>query len=52
VALEAGEEMIVHAEGNSAQIVAMGVAAAVVVLAVGIGLGARRCADRLLEWFD
>jgi len=27
VALEAGEELIVHAEGNPAQVVAMGVAA-------------------------
>ena len=35
VALKAGEAMIVHAEGNPAQVVAMGVAAAVVVLAVG-----------------
>ena len=52
VALKAGKEIIVHAEGNPAQVVAVGVAAAAVVVAVGISYGAYRGAESLLGWFD
>jgi hypothetical protein len=53
VALKAGEEMLIHAEGNPAQVVAVGVAAAVVVLAVGIGYGAYCGGEKLVGWiFD
>jgi len=53
VALKAGEEMLIHAEGNPAQVVAVGVAAAVVVLAVGIGYGAYCGGGKLVGWmFD
>ena len=53
VALKAGESILVHAEGSPAQMVAAGVAAAAVVLAVGIGYGAYCGGERLLGWmFD
>jgi len=53
IALKAGEEILVHAEGNPAQVVAVGVAAAAVVLAVGIGYGAYCGGEKLVGWmFD
>jgi hypothetical protein len=53
VAMKAGEAILVHAEGNPAQIVAMGVAAAAAVIAVGVSYGAYRGAEKLLGWcFD
>jgi hypothetical protein len=44
-----GENMLIHAEGNPAQVVAVGVAAAaVVVLAVRIGYGAYCGGEKLV----
>lgn len=53
VAFKAGENMLIHAEGNPAQVVAVGAAAAVVVLVVGIGCGAYCGGEKLVGWiFD
>ena len=53
VAFKAGENMLIHAQGGPAQVVAVGVAAGVVVVAVGVGYGAYCGAEKLLGWiFD
>jgi hypothetical protein len=50
--MKVGEEILIHAEGNPAQVVAVGFAAAVVV-AVGVGYGACCGVEKLLGWiFD
>ena len=51
VAMKAGESMIIHADGNPAQVMAMGVAAAVAVFCRWNRLR-RILWCRLLEWFD
>jgi len=53
IALKAGEAILVHAEGSPAQVVAVGVAAAAVVVATAVGYGAYNGAGKLLGWiFD
>lgn len=50
VALKAGREIWVHAEGPPAQVVAVGVAAAVVVVATTVGYGTYSAGEKLWGW--
>lgn len=50
VALKAGESVLVHAEGNPAQVVAWGVAAAAVVVATAVGYGAYCAGEKFVGW--
>jgi len=51
VALKAGKQVLVHAEGSPAQVVAVGVAAAAVVLATTVGYGAYCGVEKVLGWW-
>jgi len=52
VALKAGEAMLVHAQGSPAQVVAVGVAAAAVVVATAIGYGTYNMGEKLVDWWS
>ncbi len=51
VAVEAFKKVIVHAKGSPAQIVAVGVAAGLAALAVGIGYGAYKGGEKVTGFF-
>jgi hypothetical protein len=51
LALKAGESILIHAKGSPAQVVAVGVAAAAVVVATTIGYGAYSLGERVLDWW-
>ena len=50
VAVEAGKGIAVHAKGNSAQIVAVGAAAGITAVCVGIGYGGYIGTKKAIEW--
>ncbi len=52
VALKAGEAILVHAEGSPAQVVAVGVAAAAVVVATTVGYGAFCGVEKVIGWWN
>ena len=51
VAVEAFKKVIVHAKGNPARIVAVGVAAGLAALAVGIGYGVYKGGEKVAGFF-
>jgi hypothetical protein len=51
VAVEAFKKVIVHAKGSPARIVAVGVAAGLAALAVGIGYGAYKGGEKVTGFF-
>ncbi|GEM_PF-3055790 len=52
VAVEAFKKVMVHAKGNPAQIVAVGVAAGFTAVAVGIGYGAYKGGEKVAGFFS
>ena len=52
VAAEAFRKVIVHAKGGPAQIVAVGVAAGLTAVAVGIGYGAYKGGEKFAGFFS
>jgi hypothetical protein len=52
VAVEAGKRVLAHAAGPPARIVAVGVAAGLAAVSVGIGYGIYRSGALLLQWMN
>ncbi|NLC70482.1 MAG: hypothetical protein GX751_03890 [Desulfuromonadaceae bacterium] len=52
VALEAGKQILVRANGDPARTLAYGVAAAVTAVGVGIGFGTCKYGRKLIEWIE
>ncbi len=50
VAVDVGKGIAVHAKGNPAQIVAVGAAAGIAVVCVGVGYGGYIRAKKVIEW--
>ncbi len=50
VAANTAGKILVHAQGNPAQIVAVGLAAGIVFVGTGIGYGIYKGGDRVLGW--
>ena len=50
VAVKAAKEVMIHANGNPANIVAVGVAAGATFVCVGAGYGIYRGGDKLFNW--
>jgi len=50
VAAEVGKGIAVHAKGNPAQVVAVGAAAGIAVICVGIGYGGYVGTLKAIEW--
>lgn len=50
VALEAGQRVFMHAQGDPARTLTYGIAAAVVVVSTAIGYGTYKYGHRLVDW--
>jgi len=50
VAVSAAEKILVHATGNPATVVAVGVAAAAIFVGTGVGYGLYKGGGYLLDW--
>jgi hypothetical protein len=50
VAVSAAEKILIHAKGNPANVVAVGVAAAATFVGTGIGYGLYKGGGALLNW--
>ncbi len=52
VALEAGQRVMLHAQGDPAKTLAYGVAAAVAAVGAGIGYGGYKYGRKAIDWWS